>query len=67
MLLRVAHFCSNQKQWEVLTRYLLLGAGLTVTGWLRDIVQNFFPFYFGTGSSRNLSYLKIVFLIAFLD
>jgi hypothetical protein len=44
-----------------------LGAGLEVTGWIRDTGQNVLRSSFQTGSSSNPSYFRIFFLAAFLD
>jgi hypothetical protein len=41
-------------------------AGLTVSGWIRDIGQNVLKSSLQTGSSTSPSYFQIFFLIAFL-
>ena len=63
----VKHFYTNLEQCEVLTGYLLLGAGLAVTGPIRDVGQNVLQSAFHTGSCGNHSCRHILFLIAFLE
>ena len=67
IILRVTLFYTNQDRCEVLTRYLSFGAGLPVTGRIRDILQNVLQSSFGTGRSSCHSYYQIVFFIAFRD
>jgi hypothetical protein len=62
------HFYTNLEQCEVLIGYLELGgAGLSVTGPIRDIGQNVLQSAFVTGSCSNHSYCHISFLIAFFE
>jgi hypothetical protein len=42
------------------------GAGLAVTGWIRNIGQNVLPSYFKTANISNRSYCHMLLLIAFL-
>jgi len=65
--LLVKHFYTNRDRCEVLTGYLSLGAGLAVTGRIRDIGQNVLPSSFQTENGSSPSYFHIVFLIAFIE
>ena len=47
--------------------FTIWGAGLAVTGRIRDIGQKVLKSNFQTGSSRGPSYFQILFLIAFLE
>jgi len=46
LIIRVQHFSTNRERCEVLTGYLPLGAGLGVTGQIRDNGQNFYNLLF---------------------
>jgi hypothetical protein len=63
----VKHFSANRsgtKCWLDIYRW---GAGLAVTGRIRDIGLNVLQSSFLTGSSSSAGYLHIFFLIAFLE
>ena len=67
IILRVKQFYTNRETpYEVLTGYHC-GAGLTVTGLIRDIGQNVLQSCFGTESSNSPSSFQIFFLIAFIE
>jgi hypothetical protein len=55
---------SGAKSWQDIYHW---GAGLAVTGRIRDIGQNALQFSFQTGSSSSPGYFHIFFLIAFLE
>jgi len=59
-------FLHKSEQCEVLTGFYHSGAGLTVTGRIRDIGQNVLESSFRTGSSNTPSYFQIFLIIAFL-
>jgi hypothetical protein len=62
----VKHFYTHREGCEVLTEFCHWGAGLALTGRIRDIGQNALQSYFQTGSGSSPSYFQIFFLIAFL-
>ena len=55
---------SGAKCWQDIYHW---GAGLAVTGRIRDIGQNVLQFSFQTESSRSPGYFHIFFFIAFLE
>jgi hypothetical protein len=63
---RVKHFYTNFERCEVLAGFCHWGAGLALTGRIRDIGQNVLQSYFQRGSGSSPSYFQIFFLIAFL-
>jgi hypothetical protein len=66
-LLTNDHFYTNRSGTKCWPDIYHWGAGLAVTGWIRDIGQNVLHSSFLTGSSSSVSYLHIFFLIAFLE
>ena len=63
----VKHFCTNRsgaKCWPDIYHW---GAGLVVTGPMRDIGQKVLQSAFGIGSGNSHSYCHILFLMAFLE
>ena len=63
----VKHFYTNRERCEVLTGYLSLSAGPTVTGPIRDIGQNVLQPSVQTGSYSSHSYFRNLFPTPFLE
>jgi hypothetical protein len=65
IILRVEHFYTNRERLEVyIYRW---GAGVAVTGRIRDIGQNVLRSASQTGRSSSPSYFHIFFRFAFID
>ena len=63
----VKHFYTNRSDVKCQLDIYHWGAGLAVTGRIRDIGQTVLQCSFKTGSSSSPSYCHILLLIAFLD
>lgn len=66
LILSVKHFYTNQEWCRGMTGNLSLGAGLAVTGLIRNIGQNILQSFCQTRSSRNPTCFQIFFFVSFL-
>jgi len=67
IILLVEHFYTNRERWQCWLDVYHWGAGLAVTGRIRDSGQKVLLPSLQTGSSSNPSYAHIFFLNAFLE